>query len=448
MPSPSDRDRHIADILARQRRLLEERWPSGPVTMDEIERIVEEISREMDREIEQRILDDQQPRRTASAPCPGCGGRARYRRMNERVLISTHGEYPLARAYYYCATCRRGFAPFDRQLGLDGGATTPTTRLLIVETGTKEPFAPAAATLARHRGIQVSVATVKRVTLATGTALARAQQEQAQQHQTGALPVPPVRPQRLYVTIDGMYLPVRDPWKRDGSLGPLVCRWQECKLAAVYEGVPDAQGRDRVDARSYLGTLDVSREFGPRVGALAHEHGHHLARDLVVLADGAVWIETLGAAQFPNATWILDYVHAQEHLFRVAHAQFGEGSEAVQAWMAAREAELMEDRVEAVLGAIAAWCPRTQEHREVRRTEYNYVLRNAERMRYGRYLRQGYQIGSGVVESACRHVVGSRADQAGMHWSPPTADAIVCLRTALRSSHPVDLRPYVMARAA
>jgi hypothetical protein len=446
--SPSDRDRHIAEILARHRRLLEERWPTGPVTMDEIERLVEEISREMDREIEQRILHDQQPRRTSCAACPTCGRAARYRRMNERVLISTHGEYPLARAYYYCATCRRGFAPFDRQLGLDGGATTPPARLLIVEAGTKETFVPAAATLARHRGIQVSAATVKRVTVATGTALAQAQQEQARRHQAGALPVPPVKPQRLYVTIDGLYLPVRDPWKRDGSLGPLVCRWQECKLAAVYAGVPDAEGRDRVDERSYIGTLDVSREFGPRLGALAHEHGHHLARDLVVLADGAVWIETLGAAQFPHATWILDYVHAQEHLFSVAHAQFGEGSEAARAWMTAREAELREDGVEAVLEAIAAWCPRTQEQRELQRREYNYVARNAERMRYGSYLRQGYQIGRGVVESACRHVVGSRADQAGMHWSPSTVEAVVCLRTALRSSHPVDLRPYVMALAA
>jgi hypothetical protein len=446
--SPSDRDRHIAEILARQRRLLEERWPTGPVTMDEIERLVEEISREIDREIEQRILDDQQPPRTSRAACPACGTAARYRRMNERVLISTHGEYPLARAYYYCGHCRRGFAPFDRQLGLDRGATTPTTRLLIVEAGTRETFGPAAATLARHRGIQVSEATVKRVTVATGTALARAQHEHAARHQAGALPVPPVKPRRLYVTIDGLYLPVREPWKRDGSLGALVCRWQECKLAAVYEGVPDGDGRDRVDARGYIGTLEVSRAFGPRVGALAHEQGHHRARDLVVLSDGAAWIETLGAAQFPHATWILDYVHAKEHLFSVAHAQFGEGSEAAQSWMAAREAELMEDRVEAVLAAIAAWRPRTKEHRERRRTEYNYVAHNAERMRYGSYLRQGYQIGSGVVESACRHVVGSRADQAGMHWSPPTAEAIVCLRTALRSSHPVDLRPYVMALAA
>ncbi len=441
---PSDRDRQIEAILERHRQLLEQRWPNRPVTMDEIEQIVEEISRQMDREIEQRILHDQQPRRTNRATCPTCGASARYRRMSERVLITTHGEYPLCRAYYYCGSCRHGVVPFDHQLGLDAGATTPLTRLLIVDGAQREPFAPTAQTLWRHHGLQVSAATVKRVTVATGATLAAAQREQAHQHQLGRLPVPAVKPGRLYATIDALFLPLRDPWKRDGSRGPLVCRWGECKLAALYEGVPDAEGRDRVGVRSYVATLDRAREFGPRVGTLAHAHGDHLARERVVLADAAAWIELLGAAYFPDSTLILDYVHAQEHLFRVAHAQFGEGSAPAKAWMAAREAELMEDRVEAVLGAIAAWQPKKKEQREVRRTEYNYVAHNAERMRYGSYVKQGYQIGSGVVESACRHVIGSRLDQPGMHWTPGVAETMVCLRANQRSTHPTDLRPYVM----
>jgi hypothetical protein len=259
--------------------------------------------------------------------------------------------------------------------------------------------------------------------------------------------VPAAKPRRLYAAIDALFLPLRDPWKRDGSLGPLVCRWSECKLAALYAGVPDAEGRDRVEVRRYVATLDRSHEFGPRVGTLAHELGDHLARERVVLSDAAAWIETLAAVHFPESTPILDYVHAKEHLYRVAAAQFGEGSEEARAWMTARETELMEDRAEAVLEAIAAWRPKKKEHREVRRGEYHYVAKNTERMRYGSYVKQGYQIGSGVVESACRWVIGSRLDQPGMHWSLAAAEAMVCLRAALRSTHPPDLRPYVMRPA-
>lgn len=445
--NPLERQQHIDEILKRHRQLLEERWPTHPATMDEIERIVEEISREMDREIEQRILHDQQPRRTCRAPCPTCGVKARYRRMSERDLVSSHGEYPLDRASYYCGVCRRGFAPFDRQLGLDPGATTPTTRLLIVDAAVRETFVPAAQRLWHYRGLLVSAATVKRVTVATGTALAAAEQEQARQHQVGPLPVPPVKPWRLYTTIDGLYVPLRDPWKRDGSLGPLSCRWGECKLAAAFDGLPGKEGTDLVGARRYLATLAEVREFGPRVGSLAHQFGHHLARETVVLSDAAVWIERLAAAQWPDATWILDDYHACEHLYKVAHAQFGEGSPAAMAWMAARHTELLADQVEAVLKAIAAWQPTTPEQREVQRTEYQFVANNAFRMRYGSYRKQGYQIGSGVVESACRHVVGERLDQPGMHWSVPVAEAMVCLRANLRSTDPTDLRPSVSRSA-
>ena len=49
-------------------------------------------------------------------------------------------------------------------------------------------------------------------------------------------------------------------------------------------------------------------------------------------------------------------------------------------------------------------------------------------MRYNEYREKGYHIGSGIVESACKHVVGQRLKQAGMTWSVEGADAIIQLR--------------------
>jgi hypothetical protein len=52
----------------------------------------------------------------------------------------------------------------------------------------------------------------------------------------------PWRPTRLYVSLDGTMLPLREPWKRDGSLGALQCRFGECKTAVCYETRGDAAG--------------------------------------------------------------------------------------------------------------------------------------------------------------------------------------------------------------
>ncbi|KJU85590.1 hypothetical protein MBAV_002214 [Candidatus Magnetobacterium bavaricum] len=45
----------------------------------------------------------------------------------------------------------------------------------------------------------------------------------------------------------------------------------------------------------------------------------------------------------------------------------------------------------------------------------NYYRKNSSRMKYGEYRREGFDIGSGVIESAHRIVVQTRMKQSDMH---------------------------------
>ena len=58
-------------------------------------------------------------------------------------------------------------------------------------------------------------------------------------------------------------------------------------------------------------------------------------------------------------------------------------------------------------------------------------------MEYGTHREDGYYIGSGTVESACKSVVAARCKLAGMHWRLATLDAITILRATLRSRLPI-----------
>ena len=51
-------------------------------------------------------------------------------------------------------------------------------------------------------------------------------------------------------------------------------------------------------------------------------------------------------------------------------------------------------------------------------------------MAYPTFLAHGYQIGSGLAESACKRLVSQREKGAGMHWTVPGAQAIATLRAA------------------
>ncbi len=57
-----------------------------------------------------------------------------------------------------------------------------------------------------------------------------------------------------------------------------------------------------------------------------------------------------------------------------------------------------------------------------------YLTNNRDYMHYQSYLVQGYPIGTGVIEGACRHLVKDRFERAGMRWSMIGAQVMLDLR--------------------
>ena len=62
-----------------------------------------------------------------------------------------------------------------------------------------------------------------------------------------------------------------------------------------------------------------------------------------------------------------------------------------------------------------------------------YISNNVHRMDYPYYLAQGWQIGSGPIESACKTVVGQRLKLAGMRWREYGTDNVCHLRALFKS---------------
>ena len=69
--------------------------------------------------------------------------------------------------------------------------------------------------------------------------------------------------------------------------------------------------------------------------------------------------------------------------------------------------------------------------------ELGYFLNNAPRMRYRWFRSRGLFVGSGVVESGCKAVIGQRLKLSGMRRTVAGADAITTLRCQ-QASRPED----------
>lgn len=446
-----ERRAFVEDLTDRFRRDLEsgldELDAAGEaVTMDRIEELVERIKTKLGREVEQGILERQPDERTNQLACPACARKARFHSVIGRRLISWHGEPEFSRRWYRCG-CGAGFAPLDRQLGLDGSATTPRLRQQIAAWAATRTFQQVACDLRSSRGLEVGESTVERVAVACGERLREHSERAGEAYEAGHLPEPLHQPKTLYLSMDGVYAPLRDPWKKDGSAGELACRGGECKVGMAYEMRLDRQGRPRVAWREYTATFGDIDAFRPQMAALAHRCGADTAERLVFLADTLACNWTLAADYFPDAVQIVDWRHAVEHLETVQADFFG-ATEPGQRWLAVRKDELWEGRAAEVAIAIQdlpVLPQETEVQAETRRREAEYFRNHQKRMRYPAFRAAGYQIGTGVMEASCRTVVNQRLDCSGMHWRQETADSMVALRATMLSSTQPEPRSYCFA---
>lgn len=67
----------------------------------------------------------------------------------------------------------------------------------------------------------------------------------------------------------------------------------------------------------------------------------------------------------------------------------------------------------------------------VRDEQVTYFTNQAPRMAYDSYRARGLDIGSGLVESACKQLIGVREKGPGMRWSVPGVQAVANVRVLL-----------------
>jgi hypothetical protein len=260
--------------------------------------------------------------------------------------------------------------------------------------------------------------------------------------------VPNLPAERLYIQMDGIFGRVR------GSLGKGSDVWREVKVGAVFWAEPGrhlstlselleekrAGGESMrvwVDrpkgAVQYVAGLIPAAELGIRLYAMAIARGMAQAAEVVILADGAPWIWKLVEEHFPAATQILDFHHARDRVYKVAAAVFGASNAKAAVWTETQIREhLIQGDALGLVAAIAALpkvAPPPGETKSLPDQAIEYFANNAERMHYPEYRARGLEIGSGIIESSGRRVVGVRCKQPGMRWTEEGLSAIVTLRT-------------------
>lgn len=350
-------------------------------------------------------------------PC-ACGATARFEGYRTKDVQTMVGWIPLRRAYYTCGTCHHGACPLDGVLGVARDSLSPGVRRLVCRCGALLPFAEAAATLTTAAGVRLSASTVRTVTEAVG---ARQEQALAVEIATawteGVPPAAGPPPERLYVAMDGVRILGTDGGGREVKVG-------------VVAPVRKHAGGERRERASYAAGLEPAAAFGQRLALEAHRRGAETTPEVAVLGDGADWIWNQAAEHFPTAVQIVDWYHASERVWTLGRALHGEGTAATATWVEQQLARLALGQA-ATLATEWQALPCRGEIGAVRDEQVTYFTNQAPRMAYDQYRAVGWDIGSGMVESACKHLIGAREKGPGMRWSEAGAQAVAAVRVLL-----------------
>lgn len=206
-----------------------------------------------------------------------------------------------------------------------------------------------------------------------------------------------------------------------------------------------------------VGTISLNNKEGVRLHttyfAATPEYGksefyHRMDREIQKIKDAYPLAKKIGIADGASSNWsflnertdvqITDFWHATEYLKGAATAMFPEIKER-DIWLDKNCHHLKHD-VDAVLKITEEMKvfnihnkPNGEEMEKINKA-ITYFTNQKERMKYNEYIKNGYSIGSGVTEAACKTVIKQRLCKSGMRWKKTGSSAILSLRCLILSS--------------
>ena len=324
--------------------------------------------------------------------------------------------------------------PWDQELGLSATALSPAASEVASIAGVQTSFAQSAeVTLRKLCGLSLSESTVERTTEAAGERLG-----QLLQKKVTFAPRRPWRWQRdafgrrcAYVSLDatGVRQQGEKACKADGRMA---------YVGMLYNprSKHDVEAPEPHQVRYLAGFYSLD-ELGRQLRRQAADVGWDEAEQQIALSDGGAGLEEFFRKNFPRAECILDFWHASEYLVELGLALYPEDetrrNQTIDDW----RHRLKHEGGLSMIRQLSAFdlTSHSSAARQAHTACLRYFQNHQHRMDYPRYLANGWQIGSGPVESACKTVVANRLKGSGMRWGSDGSDAVCHLR-ALYLSQP------------
>jgi hypothetical protein len=384
-----------------------------------------------------------------------------------RDLDTMFGSFTLKRDYGWCPTCGCYRHPADHALGLQPQApASPRVQEIAALLSLRDPYAQAAKDAPRLTGLSLSASGLHREAQRQGRRALRCRQQDIDLSQNpqgiAALSARSATAERgpftLIIEIDTWNIRERDQWGQTRKLrrqGQEPERWHWVYTATIFRLDQRGQthgGRRVISQRGYVATRQGLESFTQQLYVEALLRGLLHAQEVLIIADGAIWIWHLAADRFKEAKQRVDLFHVKEHLHELARTLYGQGTAEAQAWLQPllRFLERRKDGGLDVLHELEGLRQRLQTltafQQEALDKEIGYFRTHHPRMDYKQAKAQGEPVGSGAVESTASQYQ-TRFKCTGQFWTLAGDEALLALATLYRNERWHLLFPHASPRA-
>jgi hypothetical protein len=381
-----------------------------------------------------------------------------------RDYFSVFGKFKVPRTVYR-GFARPGVMPLDAQADLPERCYSYLLQEWMDHLSIRESFKEAEVTLATLLGVQVSASRFEVVTQASVT------QDGYEQFYADKLPPSPSQEGAIQVLgFDGKGVPIikreaaqlkarlgkgeKRQKKKEALVGisytvePHMRRAEEVAERLVYPEKaqhtatsptkPTTPGPKAQQIRRLASLEQPKQAVVEEIVRDATRRAPTHRRPWVVVMDGALGLWAVVASVLAGIEYvgILDIIHVVEYLWTIGNALYGEGTDSAKTWVYASLLTLLQGGV----GQVISDLMHIRSHRHVTASQrkaltqtITYFEHHRQWMQYDDYLKAGYPIGSGVVESTCGHTVKDRMEGSGRRWSIAGAEPTLLLRSIVTS---------------
>ena len=370
----------------------------------------------------------------------GCNYERKHRGRTETIL-SVFGSVPHKQSIYYCGD-GSSIRPLAVMANLPERKSTYFAQALMSRLGIQETYRESQESYADFFGHSLSPRTVEKVI-----------EDQAESYRDYEVQrvLPDAEEEKTIgvVSFDGKGIQVVKSERTTGKT-------REALVGCVYTVDPEDRDADKIanslvmpellsdeDKMSnqkqnsaqnieYYGSVteakkkvfkDVRQRASARFSAAA-------ITTVVCVMDGAPCLWRLAKKYFPDAVYILDVIHVMDYLKLATTALEKEHNDA-RILACAYLTMILQGHVSGVIAGLRIRLTKNRIRGRKRtdiQTAITYLENHREYMRYDEYLAAGYPIATGVIESACGHVIKDRMGKAGARWRLIGAESVLKLR--------------------